>query len=212
MKYVRIKSRFFLLICGLLLGIYPYNLTCGADFDQLRKNTAEIKTIQASFIQKKIMKILSKPLVSEGKFYFAVPDSVRWEYLKPIKSVVIAHKGETKRYIYSGGKMVEDQTGGVQAMKIVLNEISSWMNGNFDQNPSFKATLKDKAHATQIILTPVGKNMEGMIEQIVITLSSKEKAVKSVNIIENINAQTIIDFNNTIINKALTESIFQDVE
>jgi outer membrane lipoprotein-sorting protein len=186
--------------------------SAGADnFEQLRKDAAKIKTIQARFVQKKSMKILSKPLISQGLFYYVAPDSFRWEYLKPLKSVVIVHKGDTKRYISSGGKMIEDKTGGVQAMKIVLNEIAAWMSGKFDQNPSFAATLKEGA-STEITLTPVEKNMVGMIEKIKITLSKKETAVKSVKIIESANAFTQIDFSDVQINKVISDKTFQDVE
>ncbi len=31
--------------------------------------------------------------------------------------------------------MVEDKTGGAQAMKMVLGEVAGWMSGKFDQNP-----------------------------------------------------------------------------
>jgi hypothetical protein len=131
--------------------------------------------------------------------------------LQPLRSVVIAYKGDTKRYIASGGKMIEDKTGGVQAMKIVLNEIAAWMSGKFDQNRSFTATLKEGAY-TEITLTPVEKNMGGMIEKIKITLSKKEKAVKSVKIIESANAFTQIDFSDVQINKVISDKTFQDVE
>ena len=40
------------------------------DFARLRKDSVRISTISANFVQKKFMKILSKLLVSEGKFYF----------------------------------------------------------------------------------------------------------------------------------------------
>src|SRR5450759_4746563 len=140
------------IIFGLFLVIISLTSAAADNFDQLRKDAAKIKTIQARFVQKKSMKILSKPLISQGLFYYVAPDSFRWEYLKPLKSVVIVHKGDTKRYISSGGKMIEDKTGGVQAMKIVLNEIAAWMSGKFDQNPSFAATLKEGA-ATEITLT-----------------------------------------------------------
>ncbi len=175
---------FVFIIVGILLASYPSNYSFADNFDQLRKDAANIKTIKARFVQKKSMKILTKPLISQGLFYYAAPDSFRWEYLKPLRSVVIANKGDTKRYIASGGKMIEDKTGGVQAMKIVLNEIAGWMSGKFDQNPSFAATLKEGAY-TEITLTPVEKNMAGMIEKIIITLSKKEKTVKSVKIIES---------------------------
>jgi outer membrane lipoprotein-sorting protein len=157
------------------------------------------------------MKILTKPLISQGLFYYVAPDSFRWEYLKPLRSVVIAHKGDTKRYIASSGKMIEDKTGGVQAMKIVLNEIAGWMSGKFDQNPSFTATLKEGEY-TEITLTPVEKNMAGMIEKIKITLAKKETAIKSVKIIESANAFTRIDFSDVQINKVISDKTFQDVE
>jgi outer membrane lipoprotein-sorting protein len=162
-------------------------------------------------MQKKSMKILSKPLISQGLSYYAAPDSFRWEYLKPLRSVVITYKGDTKRYIASGGKMIEDKTGGVQAMKIVLNEIAGWMSGKFDQNPSFAATLKEGAY-TEITLTPVGKSLAGMIEKIKITLYKKEAAVKSVKIIESENAFTQIDFSDVQINKIISDKTFLDVE
>lgn len=181
------------------------------DFEQLRRDSARIQTISADFVQKKIMKILSKPLVSEGKFYYAAPSSIRWEYSKPLKSVVISGKGTTKRYIASGGKMIEDKTGGAQAMKIVLDEVAGWMSGKFDSNPSFTATLKEGSN-TQITLTPVGKGMAGMIERIEITVSRKDMSVKSVRIVESATAETRIDFLHVVINKGISPAVFQDVQ
>jgi len=211
---MKIRYTFYSLICafvGIFLVAVPLIYAGTNDFEKLRKESPNIKTIQADFVQKKSMKILSKPLVSEGRLYYAAPDSLRWEYFKPLRSVVITYKNNTKRYIASGGKMVEDKTGGAQAMKIVLNEVSNWMNGKFDQNPSFKATINEGTN-TRIILTPTEKSMAGMIEKIEITLFKKTSTVKSVRIIESANNLTQIDFDNVEINKTINSSVFQDVE
>jgi outer membrane lipoprotein-sorting protein len=210
LTYRPLHRYFFVLICSIFILSIPVS-SLADDFEQLRKHSANIKTIQASFVQKKFMKILTKPLISEGRFYYAAPDSFRWEYLKPLKSVVINYKGDTRRYIASGGKMIEDQSGGVQAMKIVLGEITGWMSGKFDQNPSFTATLKEGTN-TRITLTPVGKSMNGMIEKIEITVSQKSAAVKSVKITESANAYTLIDFTSVEMNKAISGTVFQDVQ
>ena len=194
----------------ILLMLLPASVRAD-DFEQLRRDSARISTISADFVQKKFMKILARPLISEGKFYYAAPDSIRWEYSKPIKSVVISGKGNTKRYIAAGGKMIEDKTGGAQAMKIVLDEVAGWMSGKFDSNPSFTATLKEGS-STQITLTPVGKSMTGMIEKIEITVSRKDAAVKSVRIVESVTAETRIDFQQVVINKGIHPSVFQDVQ
>jgi outer membrane lipoprotein-sorting protein len=212
MRIIQTSSKLLCIIGGLfLLVLCSYHNAFADNFEQLCKDAANIQTIQARFVQSKSMKILSKPLISEGRFYYVSPDSFRWEYFKPLKSIVIVHKGETKRYISSGGKMTEDKTGGVQAMKIVLNEITAWMSGKFDQNPSFTATLKEGTY-TEITLTPVGKSMAGMIEKIIITISKKDAAVKSVKIIESKNSLTRIDFSDAVINKVIPESTFQDIE
>ena len=202
-----------LIFLSLSLGLIVL-LPCLAfadSFEQLRKDAADIKTVQARFVQKKQMKILSKPLVSEGRFFYAAPDSFRWEYLKPLRSIIISGKGEAKRYIMSGGKMTEDKSGGVQAMRIVLGEVVNWMSGRFDRNPSFKASLKEGTN-TLITLVPAGQNMAGMIEKIEISVAKKTMAIKSVKIIEGENAATVIDFTDVEINKAINDSVFQDVQ
>jgi outer membrane lipoprotein-sorting protein len=204
------KEKFLILLTLLLTVMWP-QIALADNFDQLRKDAANIKTVQSSFTQKKLMKILARPLVSEGRFYYVTPDSFRWEYTKPLKSIVISHKGETKRYIMSAGKMVEDKSGGVQAMRIVLNEVANWMSGKFDQNPSFKASVKEGL-ITEITLIPTGREMAGMIQKIEITVVKKSMAVKSVKIIENENTSTIIDFQDVIINKPIKETVFQDME
>ena len=158
------------------------------------------------------MKILARPLISEGKFYYVAPDSIRWEYFKPVRSVVISSKGKTKRYLASGGKMIEDKTGGAQAMKIVLDEVAGWMTGRFDANPSFAATLQEEGSNARITLTPVGKSMAGMIEKIEITLSKKDASIKSVRIVEGKAAETFIDFRQVVINQDVSPSVFQDVQ
>ncbi len=202
------KKIFMVLL--ILLMLLPASVRAD-NFERLRRDSSRISTISADFVQKKFMKILSKPLVSEGKFYYTAPDSIRWEYSKPIKSVVISDKGNTKRYIASGGKMVEDKTGGAQAMKIVLDEVAGWMSGKFTSNPSFTATLKEGSN-TQITLTPVGKSMAGMIEKIEITVSRKDASIKSVRIVESATAETRIDFQHVVINQEIQPSVFQDVQ
>jgi len=205
-----LRRYFYILVCFILILSLPF-VALADSFEQLRKDSANIQTIQSRFVQKKFMKILTKPLISEGRFYYVAPDSFRWEYLKPLRSAVINYKGDTRRFIVSGGKMIEDKAGGMQAMRVVLGEVTGWMSGKFDQNPSFVATLKEGTN-TRITLTPVGKSMSGMIEKIEITVSKKAAAVKSVKIIENANAFTLIDFTDVEINKAINSTVFQDVQ
>lgn len=206
---MRVKAASLLSV--LLLVLLMALPAAGADdFDRLRRDAARISSLSADFVQKKSMKILSKPLVSTGKFFYAAPDSIRWEYVKPIRSIVISDGGISKRYIASGGKMIEDKTGGAQAMKLVLDEVAWWMKGKFSANPSFAASVREGPE-TVIVLTPTGKNTAGMIEKIEITVSRKDAVVKTVRIVEGAAAETRIDFLHTAVNPALPPGTFQDI-
>lgn len=201
-----IKILFFCLGVALL---WPVGVQAD-DFAALRRDAARIRTISADFVQQKHMKILSRPLVSEGRFYFAAPDSIRWEYNKPLKSIVLSSGGNTRRYFFSGGKIIEDTAGGAQAMGLVLAEVAAWMKGEFDANPSFAASVKEGAD-TVVTMKPAEKNMAGMIEKIEITLSRKEPAIKTVRIVENASTETRINFSKVVINQPVNPSLFQEV-
>lgn len=208
------NSIYLLLLACLLGGFFPIvkngALAAETNFEKLRLESAKLKTLQADFTQKKFMKILSKPLISEGRFYYSAPDSFRWEYMTPLRSLVLARNNKTRRFIYSDGKMVEDKTGGAQAMTIVLHDVSDWISGKFDQNPSFRAAITEGVHTT-ITLTPVEKKMTGFIQKIEIVLSLGTATVKSVKIVEDANTFTQIDFHNVQTNKIINPDVFQDV-
>jgi outer membrane lipoprotein-sorting protein len=205
--------RLFVFACilgGFLLPVKNAGLAADARFEKLRLESAKIKTMQADFTQKKFMRILSRPLVSTGRFYYDAPDSFRWEYVTPLRSVVISRNNKTRRFIYSDGKMIEDKAGGAQAMQIVLNDVSGWISGRFDQNPSFSAAIAEDVNTT-ITLSPVGKNVAGFIQKIEIILSPKTAAVQSVKIVEDASTFTHIDFQNVQTNKIIDPAVFQDV-
>ena len=88
-------------LCMLLIG-------WADNWDQIRQQSEKISTISARFIQKKEMKILAKPLISEGRFYFNSPDSVRWEYMTPVRSILLLHRGDIHRYVKGEKGFIED--------------------------------------------------------------------------------------------------------
>jgi outer membrane lipoprotein-sorting protein len=179
-------------------------------WEQIRRESAHVQTIQARFVQKKQMKILSRPLLSEGRFFFQAPASVRWEYTAPVKSILLMHGGSLKRYIYSGGGYTAEETGRIPAMEIVMQEISAWLHGQFDQSRYFAATLVHDP-APGIILTPKEKSFARLIRRIELTPSGQPGVLKSIRIIEDEKTTTLFEFRQVQVNQPIPESIFQAV-
>jgi len=175
------------------------------NWDQIRAAAGAIKTIRADFIQEKHLKILSRPLISKGVFCYQAPNSLRWEYTAPVRSILLMHKGRIKRYAETSSGLVEDSQRNPKGMQIILQEISRWLQGRFSDNPAFDATLKS---GRKIVLIPKGKALSKMIERIELILSYRPGIIKSVTIYEGQDSYTRFRFTNTKINTKINEARF----
>jgi outer membrane lipoprotein-sorting protein len=172
------------------------------------QTTAEtVKSVSAEFEQEKHMKILARPLVSKGVFYFQSPESLRWEYKTPIRSILLMHGGVTKRYIQSQDGLVEETGGAVQSMQFVLQEITQWMAGRFDENATFAAELEPNR---KIVLTPRHKSVAALIQRIELALSDQPGVIDSVTIFESQDSFTRLTFHNARLNQNIPESLFKE--
>ncbi|QTA79285.1 Outer membrane lipoprotein carrier protein, LolA-related [Desulfonema limicola] len=181
------------------------------NWEGIKKSAGIISSVQADFIQEKHMKILSKPLISKGTFCYQSPESLRWEYLSPVQSVLLMHKGKTKRFIKTGEDYVEDSGANLQAMQIVLQEITRWLKGEFDKNPDFEAGLESKDGRSKIVLIPRQKAFASIINKIELILADQPGVIDMVMIYENQDSYTKLVFKNSLLNKAIDESRFKEI-
>lgn len=198
---------FYLLVPGLLL-VPGYTVRAESDaFARLREKANRIQTLQADFVQKKQLKILVTPLISEGCFVFKAPDSIRWEYKRPVESILLMHRGEIRRFFRKNGKMVRDSAANIQAMQVVMQNITRWLGGHFDNNPDFTTQLKGNS----IRLTPA-KSMAGIIDHIELILSDSPGMIDRIHIFEDRENHTTIEFKALKINQPLADVVFQEIK
>lgn len=189
-----------------LLPVLAFLCVGWADsWEAIRATAGTITSVQADFIQEKHLPILTKPLVSEGEFYYQTPRSLRWEYKRPVRSVLLMHDGRVKRYVAGTSGFTEEGGPGLDAMQVVLEEITQWFKGRFDQNPMFTARLEPQG---RIILTPKEASFSAVIQRIVINLSAQPGVIQSVIIYESKDAYTRMTFNHTVLNRKIEDEVF----
>jgi outer membrane lipoprotein-sorting protein len=177
-------------------------------WEGIRRATGTIRTIRADFVQEKHLSILSRPFISKGVFYYQAPDSLRWEYTSPVRSILLMHKGRMRSYTETGGGLMEDSRMDPKGMQIILQEIALWLGGRFSDDPAFDAVLKD---GHRIVLTPKEKGFSRMIQHIDLNLSKTPGIIESVEIYEGPDSFTRLVFLNTDINKEIEEAFFKDI-
>ena len=196
---------------GLLL-LFPLLAAWADSWEGLRDASRTITSVEARFVQKKTLPILAKPFVSGGRFFFQKPGSLRWEYDRPVRSVLLMHAGTVTRYIRDRDAWREEGGAPLTAMQTVLAEILNWQQGRFDANPHFQASL-EKGPETRVILVPKEASWKKMIRQIELTLSRDQAGVmKSVRVVEDERSFTVLEFDQVKLNRPLPTALFEKVE
>jgi len=177
-------------------------------WEGIQSAASTITSVRAEFVQEKHMEILARPVVSKGVFYFQAPNSLRWEYRSPVQSILLMHDGRTKRYILKNGAITEDAGAHLQSMQVVLQDIAQWLNGRFEENPAFSASLEPNR---KIVLRPKEKSLANIIQRIELILSDRPGIIAAVMIYEGEKSYTRFEFKNTVLNQPLRDSIFRKI-
>jgi len=180
----------------------------GSNWEELKSAAASVTSLSADFVQEKHMQILARPLVSSGVFYFQSPASLRWEYRAPVRNILLMHDNRTERYVDTGHGLTKETGAGLQAMQIVLEQISQWLGGRFDENPMFTAKLET---GPKIVLTPKEKSFSRMIHHIDLVLSERPGIIDSVFIYESEDSFTKLVFKNAVLNQPIDAALFRKV-
>jgi len=177
------------------------------DWTSFKEASRNIRSVKADFLQKRTLQILTKPLLSEGKLFFYTPDSLRWEYLSPLRSVMLQKGNNIQVYNFSEGKWKPEMIQAVEARRMVLAEISRWFQGRFDESKAFKHSYSPGPPA-HIILVP-GEGINRFIQRIEIVLSVRPGVIDRVEIEESGGSRTFIEFRNVVINSSISSEVFE---
>ena len=204
----KVQTHKIFVIAVFLLTVYMC-IGWADSWEELKSAAGTVTSVKAEFVQEKHMKILARPLVSEGILLFQGPDSLRWEYTQPIQSILLLHNGKTRRFVQKDGNLIEDASASLQSMQVVVQEITQWLNGRFDDNPAFAARLEP---GRKIVMTPREESFARLIQRIEIILSDRPAVITSVIIFENADSYTKLNFKDVILNQKLDDRLFREVK
>ena len=177
----------------------------GNSWESIRTAAGRVTSIRADFTQEKHMPSLQKPLVSKGVLYYQLPDSLRWEYTAPIRSIMLQHKSVSRRFVQSQDGMIEETGRQLEMMQFMLGEIPWWLGGRFNENPLFSAQRLDER---RIEMRPREAAMGRIIERVEVKLSATPGVIESVTVHEGQGVFTRFLFTNVRLNESLAESLF----
>jgi len=176
------------------------------DWASVKESFRNIRSVKAEFLQERHLQILKDPLVSQGRFFYLASGALRWEYLSPLQSVMLQRGDSVRLYHFSDGAWKQDLAQGVEARRMVLAELSHWLQGRFEESKIF-SHVYSPSHSGRILLTPK-EGINRFILGIEIVLSDKPGVIDRVEIAEPGGSALRIVFRNVEINSSLPSELF----
>jgi len=200
-------KRFIFLSALITVVVFSTEMAPAQDLTSLKEAFRNIRSVKAEFLQKRSLPILTKPLLSEGKLFFSMPDSLRWEYLTPLRSVMLRKGNNIQIYNFSDGVWKPELAQAVESRRMVLAEISHWFQGRFDESTAFKHSYSPGPPERVILVSKEGINR--FINRIEIIVSVRPGVIDRVEIEEPGGSRTSIEFKNVEINSSLPSEVFE---
>jgi outer membrane lipoprotein-sorting protein len=202
------------LLIGLLplLGALPAGGAGWAgSLDEVRQASAAVKSVQARFVQTKAMRLLTRPLRSEGVFAFQSPGSVRWEYARPLRSVLVLDGERLQRFAWRDGAWQADAAERLEAMRIVVEEMQAWLTGRFADSRAFAPELVPASAAgpARVVLTPREDGLRKILQRVELSLGERPGLIERIEIVEGPEATTTIDFLDIRLDEPVPAARFQ---
>ncbi len=168
--------------------------------------SSKTNSIKSDFVQEKHLEILETPLISKGKFFYKKENNIRWEYIEPLKYIIVIHKG--KFTIKDETKVSEYDIESNKMFKEINNMIITSMKGEIINNKDFTVSFFENNTYYLAKLTPNKKEIANFITTIKIYFNKTDFSVSKVIMVETEQDYTQIVFKNKSVNTQLDDSIF----
>ncbi|MBU0729655.1 MAG: outer membrane lipoprotein carrier protein LolA [Proteobacteria bacterium] len=174
--------------------------------EKVERKSSEIQSFTCNFRQERHLSIFTRPVIFEGELFLVRPSQLRWEFLRPVPSVMIFNGSKGMR---CSGKSEPQQfdLATNPVMKMVSSQLWNWMDGSYGKmQDAYRIELA--AAGTGIRLQPIDERLARAIAEIRIDFEPVTLQPEKVEIFEQGGDRTVISFSSYLPNISLDESLF----
>ncbi len=176
-------------------------------FDRKQKETT---TLQAGFTERKDLKLLAKPAISRGEFFYNRPNQVRWEYLEPERKIFVITESMYIAY-YPALKRAEEvpikKFIGKRLFRFIgLGQSIDDLGKYYEFRLAPQSDIKD-THL--LLLTPRKKRIRDRVAEMKIWVDSATFLPRQLQYVESDGDSTLLTFHDIRVNVEVASNRFQ---
>lgn len=167
------------LAIGLTLALLSAPAFAAWDIQQLMDSLAQNKSSRASFVEKKYLAVLDKPVESSGELLYTAPDRLEKRTLKPKPEAMIVNGSELT--IERGRQKRQLQLQAYPELAAFLESIRGTLAGDRKAlERSYRLSLEGAAERWTLQLQPLDEKMQAIVKHI--NISGSREQVRSIEI------------------------------
>lgn len=148
-----------------LLLVTSITHAAGLDVDQLMLGLAQVRSGQASFVEKKYIAMLDKPVESSGELLYSAPDRLEKRTLKPKPESMILDGGTL--IIERGRQKHSLQLQDYPELAAIIDSIRGTLAGDRKAlERSYRLSLEGGVERWTLQLLPIDEKMQAVIKHI----------------------------------------------
>jgi len=174
----------------------------------LLSSTQKAKSIECDFVQKKYLEVLEEPVVSKGTFCFKRENLIRWEYLSPVKYLIIINNDKVLVKDEKKSNVIDTKTN--KLFKELTDMMMSCFKGNLqviEKKYSVQYFEDEKNYITRLV--PLDKNAGVYLKNIDMYFDKKDMTIDKLLIVEPSNDYTEYAFINKKLNTVISAEKFK---
>ena len=127
------------------------------------------RTLEASFEQRRLLRLFKTEVVSQGKVYFRGPDHLRWELLGSDASVLLV-AGKRAQLRIPGQPRRELDLTSDPAMRALVQQIMVWLGALPQKELArwYRVTTRSRKGGEELSLVPRAGSLKQRIKQITV--------------------------------------------
>jgi outer membrane lipoprotein-sorting protein len=172
------------------------------------KNLGAMKSLRAEFRQEKHLTMFSDVIKSRGVLAFARPNQLRWEIIKPFRSLLIVNGQKVAKFDSRDGKPRKLKLGAEKVVREITNQVFMWHQGRFRQQSGAYQIEVFGGPVRQVVLRPKNPKLREAIKAIELRFSKDLTRIMTVTIRESGGDFTRLTFINEQQNKKMPQQYF----
>ena len=156
------------LTTGLALGAFSPAACAAWDVQQLMDSLAQNKSGRATFVEKKYIAVLDKPVESSGELIYAAPDGLEKRTLKPRPESMIVKGGEL--LVERGRQKHRLQLQAYPELAAFIDSIRGTLAGDrkaLERN--YRLSVEGAPERWTLLLQPLDEKMQAVVQRIAIS-------------------------------------------